>query len=122
MIRKSSFAFIFIVFMHGHAPVASSEHRQAPPAGPAGPGWAVRVARDLHSLPALGFCTEFGFQRRLGFFIVLTSSHDIDIFMKKTFKTIALGQVTCRFSGATPLVIVGTTGLPVVVVEAKNSK
>ena len=93
-----------------------------PPAGPAGPGWAVRVARDLPGLPALGFCTEFGIQRRLGFFIVLTSSHDIDIFMKKTFKTIALGQVTCRFSGATPLVIVGTTGLPVLVVEAKNSK
>ena len=108
--------------MHGHAPVASSEHRQAPPAGPGCPGWAVRVARDLHSRPALGFCTEFGFQQRLGFFIVLTSSHDIDIFMIKTFKTIALGQVTCRFSGATPLVIVGTTGLPVVVVEAKNSK
>ena len=105
--------------MHGHAPVASSQHRQAPPAGPVGPGWAVRVARDLHGLPALGFCTEFGIQRRLGFFIVLTSSHDIDIFMKKT---IALGQVTCRFSGATPLVIVGTTGLPVVVVVAKNSK
>ena len=82
----------------------------------------MRVARDLPGLPALGFCTEFGIQRRLGFFIVLTSSHDIDIFMKKTFKTIALGQVKCRFSGAAPLVIVGTTGLPVVVVEAKNSK
>ena len=97
--------------------MASSEHRQPPPTGPGGPGGAVQVAQDLRVLPARGFCTGFGFQRHLGFFIVLTRH-----FHEKTFKMIALGQVMCRFSGATPLVIVGTTGLPELVVEAKHSK